>query len=140
MLSLAVVAVDPGHDDGFGLREGLAMVQPDTFLLQGAEEAFNDPVVLRGVSRDQLLGHRKLLGGPNEQAGQEDGPVIVPQPQALGYVGETSVALENALLQGIDRLYGPALAGEPSADALAAASIEDADKTRPAIPTTQTSS
>ncbi len=47
MLSLAIVARNPGHDDAFGLLEGLEVVQSDTFLLQGAEEALDDLVVLQ---------------------------------------------------------------------------------------------
>ena len=63
MLSLAVVALNPGHDDAFGLLEGLEVMQPDTFLLQGPEESLDDPVVLWRGAGDELLGDRKLLSG-----------------------------------------------------------------------------
>ena len=105
MLSLSVVPLNPGHDDLFRRLEGLEVMQPDTFLLQGSEEALDHPVVLRRVARDELLGDRELLGGPDEQAGQEDGAVVVPEPEALGHLGETPIALDNPLLQGIDGLF-----------------------------------
>ena len=57
-----VVAFDPGRDDAVGLLEGLEMVQPDTVLLQGAEEAIEHPVVLRRVAGNELLGNRELVG------------------------------------------------------------------------------
>ena len=44
MLSLAVVALNPGHDDAFGLLEGLEVMQPDTCLLQGPEESLMTPL------------------------------------------------------------------------------------------------
>lgn len=53
MLSLAVVARNPGYDDTFGLLEGLEVVQSDTFLLQGPEKALDD---------DELSGLRQLVG------------------------------------------------------------------------------
>lgn len=77
MLSLAVVALNPGHDDAVGLLEGLKMMQPDTFLLQGQEELLDHPVVLRRGAGDELLGDRELLSGTDKEPGQEDGPVVV---------------------------------------------------------------
>lgn len=89
VLPCRVVALNPGHDDAFGLFEGREVMPPDTFLLQGAEESLDHPVVVWRVPRNELLGDRELLGSPDEQAGQENGAVVVPEPQALGRLGET---------------------------------------------------
>ncbi len=77
VLPFRVVTFDPGRDDAFGLLEGLEMVQPDTFLLQGSEEALDHPVVLRRVAGDELLNDRELLGGADKEAGQENRAVVV---------------------------------------------------------------
>jgi hypothetical protein len=126
MLSPAVVALNPGHDDAFGLLEGLEVMQPDTFLLQGPEASLDHPVVLRRGAGDELLGDRELLSGTDKAPGQEDGAVVVPKPQARGHLAKTPLALDDPLLQRINGLHGPALMGEPSAHTFAAPGIENA--------------
>lgn len=49
------------------------MVQPDIFVY---------PVVLRRVAGDDLLDDREVLSGADTATGQEDGAVVVPEPQA----------------------------------------------------------
>ena len=130
MLSFHVVPVNPGRDDAFGLLERLKMVQPDTLLLQDSEESLHHPVVLRRGAGNELLGDLELLSGADKATSQEDGAVVVPEPQR----GEAVVPPDHPLLQSLDGLNRPALTGEPGADALAASGIQDAYETGPAVP------
>src|SRR5215831_7162671 len=51
-----VVPADPGTQLAPSVLEAEEVVLPDTFLLHGAEEPLDDPVLLRRVGGDELLG------------------------------------------------------------------------------------
>ena len=80
----------------------------------------NRPVVLRRVAGKNLRGDGELLGGADKEPGREDGAIIVPEPQARRHLGEAPIALDDRLLQRVDRLHGPTLAGDPSASTFTA--------------------
>src|SRR4030095_9768094 len=56
MWALFVVPADPRGQLTLRVVEAGEVVLPDTFLLQAAEEALDDAVLLRRVGRDELLG------------------------------------------------------------------------------------
>lgn len=56
---LGVVPLDPPTDRSPRLREADEVALPDALLLQAAEEALDDPVLLRRVRRDELLAERR---------------------------------------------------------------------------------
>ena len=87
MLSLGGVALNPGRDDWFGLLEGLEVMQPDIFLLQGSEESLDHPVVLRGIAGDELLGNGELSSGADKEPGQDLSHSVLSQHGLLHRVG-----------------------------------------------------
>src|SRR5215813_2716972 len=69
-----VVPADPGTQLAPGVLEADEVVLPDTFLLHAAEEPLDDPVLLRRVGGDELLGE----------------PVIPTRRQGPSHVEKTS--------------------------------------------------
>jgi hypothetical protein len=118
MLPSDVIVLDPGQKDLLCFLARFELVQPDTFLFQGAEKPLHDAVILGRASGDELLGDAQLARGGDEMLGQENGAVIVSQPQTGGPRSEATVVMDHGLLQGINGLERAACPGKAIADTL----------------------
>jgi hypothetical protein len=136
MLPFSVIVLNPGEDDRFRFLERRKLVEPHAFLLQRAEEPLYGAVILGGAPGNECLGEAQSPRRGHEMLGEEDGTIIMAQVQVWRQRGEAAIAVDDPLLQGINRLPGPALLGEAIADTFAAAGIEHADEGSPAIPPT----
>ena len=74
--SVLVVEADPATDRAAGLLEGLERVLPDALFFQASEEAFDHPILLGGVGRDDLLGEAVIATGRAEASALEDQAVV----------------------------------------------------------------
>src|SRR5262245_28358039 len=71
-----VVPSDPPPHRAARLHEAREAVLPDAFLLQAAEEALHDPVLLWGVGRDELLAEAVAPAGCPKPPTLEDESVV----------------------------------------------------------------
>ena len=79
-----VVVPDPAANDRSGLAQRLESMLPDALLLQGAEEALDEPVLLRSIWRREFLGQAIGLHRARVMATAEDQAVVPPESLPSG--------------------------------------------------------
>src|SRR5262249_19511546 len=85
MGTLLVVPTDPPPHRAAGLGEAREAVLPDALFLQAAEEAFDHPVLLRRVRRDEFLAQALVPTRGAEATALEDQAVVEDARMAMGW-------------------------------------------------------
>jgi hypothetical protein len=116
-----------------GLREVSEDVLPDALLLEAPEEPLDDPVLLWGVRRDELLAQPIVPTGGAEAPALVDQPVVAPNDRGRSRGPQRPEPGQAGLLERTFRLLGPTPAGKLPADALPIMAVEDHGQVGPAV-------
>lgn len=132
--SAFVVPLDPHADRSACVGDGAELVLPDALLLHAAEESLHDPILLRGVGRDELLPQSIVATGRAEAPALEDQAVVAAHDRRLTRRPQSAKARQAGVLEGALGFLGPCAQGELVADELAIVAINHGGQVRPAVP------
>ncbi len=99
MRPLLVVEADPAGDRRLRMSEGAEDLDPDALLLEAAEEALDQAVLLRRVWRDEFLLQSVVAAGGAEAAALEDQSVIAANDRRRSRGAQRSEAGDARLLE-----------------------------------------
>src|SRR5262249_17884466 len=129
----AFVPSDPPPHGAASFHEAREAVLPDALLLQAAEEALHDPVLLRGVGRDELLAEPVVPARGAEPTALEDEPVVRAYDRRRPLGPQRPEPLDARGLESPLPLLGAAAAGELVSDQLAVMAVDHGREVRPAV-------
>ncbi len=131
--ALGVVEGHAGLDGGLGLLKHLKVGLPHALFLEQVKEAFNHPVLLRRVRRDELLAQPVLLGARLEMLGGEHLAVVTTQMGALFSARiNQPIPRQAGLLQRLLRFLRSSSMAHAQADELSIVAVDhryDSDPT-----------
>src|SRR5689334_1658834 len=107
MRPFLVVPANPSADDDPCLGEGRKVVLPAALLLQSAEEALDDAVLLRGIWGDEFLGQPVVTAGRPESFALEDEAIVAAHDGRRAVGAQSSEASDTGLFQSPLCLFGP---------------------------------
>lgn len=128
-----VVPVHPVPNDPPRLFEGLELMLPDTLLLETAKEPFNQPVLLRGIGRDEFLRQPIVPAGSSEPPALKDQPVIAPDRRRRACRPQGPKARQTGRLHCPLGLLRPSPQGEFIPDELAIMTVNHRRQMPPAV-------
>lgn len=126
-----VVVFHPPGDAVIRLVEGLESLLPNALLLEAPEEAFDHPVLLRCVRGYVLLEETILRGRLVEPFGSENQAVVGPDHQAVCSLADTFT--DQGILKRAGGDTGFTRPGEPPADEIPVAAVDDAYQVAPTV-------
>jgi hypothetical protein len=106
---------------------------PDALLLQAAEEALDDSVLLRRVRRDELLAEPLVAACRPEAPALEDQPVVGADDRRRAVRPQRAEAIDARLLERTLGFFGAAPAGELVTDDLAIMAVDHHRQVGPAV-------
>jgi len=128
-----VVVLDEPGDLPSCVIEAVEAVKPDALLLQGAEEALDDAVLLRRVRRNELLLEPIVAARRPKAAALEDQAVVGANRRRGSSWPQRPEALDAGVLDGPLGLLGTATQGDLEADDLAVVAVDDGGQVGPAV-------
>ena len=109
------------------------LMLPDTFLLETAEEAFDDAILLGRIRRDEFLGQPIIAARRPEPATLKDQPIVTANDRHGALWAQCPESMQARGFQGPFRLFGSAAQGELIANDFAIMAINHRGQMRPAI-------
>ena len=99
MRAPVVVEVNPVPDEATGVLQGLEAMPMHVLLLERADHALDQAVLLRAVGRDELLAQPVAPDQGREAAAGEDQPIVRTQQEWLWHSAQRAEARDQGLLQ-----------------------------------------
>src|SRR5215831_2277468 len=128
-----VVPADPLPQFPPGVVKTDEVMLPDAFLLEAAEEALDDSVLLRRVWGNELLGQSVVVTGRPEPPALIDQPVIGPDDWRGPRRAQRPESFQTRGLERSLRLLGPPSQGKLVTDELAVVTIDHRGELGPAV-------
>src|SRR5215831_5545201 len=128
-----VVPVDPRPQLPPGVLVADEVVLPDALFLEAAEEALDDPVLLRRVGGDELLGQSVVATGRPEPPTLIDESVVGAEHWCRPRRAQRAEPFEARFLERPLGLLGPPPQGKLVTDELAVVTIDHRGEVGPAI-------
>jgi hypothetical protein len=137
MRAARVVPGEPGSEALLRVREILELMLPDTFLFETAKEAFDDPVLLRRVWRDEFLGQAIVLTRGSEPTALKDEPLVTAHDRHGALRAQRPESLQAGRLKRPLRLLGTAAQRKLIANDFTIMTIDDCGQMSPAVCSTR---
>src|SRR5215831_7269298 len=128
-----VVPVDPRPQLPPGVLVADEVVLPDALFLEAAEEALDDPVLLRRVGGDELLGQSVVATGRPEPPTLIDESVVGAEHWCRPRRAQRAEPFEARFLERPLGLFGPPPQGKLVTDELAVVTIDHRGEVGPAL-------
>src|SRR5262249_28682381 len=133
MRPAGVVPREPAPEPLLSLSKIVKLMLPHAFLFETPEEAFDDPILLRRVRRDEFLGQPVVATGGSEPAALKDESIVAPHNRHRALGPQRAKAVQAGRLPPPLRLLAPPAQGEFIANHLTIMTIDDRGQMRPAI-------
>ena len=128
-----VVPDEPSSEALLRVCKIVKLMLPDTFLLETAEEAFDDAILLGRIRRDEFLGQPIIAARRPEPATLKDQPIVTANDRHGALWAQCPESMQARGFQGPFRLFGSAAQGELIANDFAIMAINHRGQMRPAI-------
>jgi len=135
--AVLVVPPDPASVRGAPLGEPSEGALADKLLFEAAEEAVDQPVLLGGLGRDELLRQPVIPAGGAEAAALEDQAVVGTHDRSFARRSLGCEAPQAVLRQRTFRLIGTIAKSQLVADDLSVMAVDDRGEVLPAIGSTR---